>query len=178
MRWAGLAFAVFCSASCLEQAEGAAAVDAGVEVSGLDAGTPDDPCLWSGRNGYCYADMGYVSVDGRCQSVCAPRTTTGKVFRTRDECAATCSCKREKLIAPDSPSDPFVLGGVCDEVWAVVEEPLEDMGCRPGSRVAPASAWECPLQLERPLDLHGLATICAVSAIPQVREVVCLSGAH
>lgn len=162
--------------SCLQPGEVRDAVDASVPGEAPAADVPFDPCAWNGRGGYCYADMGYVFLGDGCGSVCAPSgSTNGTVFTTSEECNATCSCRAEKLVAPDSPTNPFVIGGACDALWAIADggEPLWP-GCRPATDFGTPADQACPLEISGRIDRHGLATICAVSAQSRVRQVLCV----
>ncbi len=175
MRWMGVV--VLLSSSCLRQEEAPEAIDASVMGVPEDAGAPFDPCVWNGRSGYCYAVTGFVFSGDGCMPVCAPKAgTSGTVFKTNYECQATCSCRREKFEATDSPSDPFVIGGGCDEVWAITDGGVdlsEWFSC-----VAPLESQRCRLDLAREFTLGDLGIICEVSALPQVRSVVCVVEAH
>lgn len=130
----------------------------------MEAAAAIDPCAWDGQRSYCYADMGFVFSGGHCVAVCIgpQRNAQRTVFAERDECVLACSCKREKFSAP------FSLGDRCDAAWAelVPGAPAPWDGC-------PQGAARCALGVTGPLDSHGLASLCAASAFPQVARVVC-----
>jgi hypothetical protein len=133
-------------------------------ASVVDAGPAFDPCAWDGGPGYCYGVTGWVSSGDGCSPVCAPGgNTNGKVFKTHEECALTCSCKPEKF------ATPLMIGSACDEAWMIISAAASVERCTPlpeGQR--------CLLDISAgPLDTRGLATLCEASASSVVRLVGC-----
>jgi hypothetical protein len=133
--------------------------------------TPKDVCIpWDGRNGYCFGVTEYVFIGGRCHGTCAAsRGPSGATFfETAEDCVLACACRPEKFSVSFSVGDSF------DECWAIADagDPAWE-----GCVVGPADQ-RCPLDIAGTLDSHGMATLCAASAYPMVRQIVCASAAR
>lgn len=161
-------------------------VDAGIAGSVASAPPlpePYDPCAWDGQGERLCAQETAVVFDGTaCRPVCGPepRHRRPGVFATLAACEATCPCNPEKFVLWPAPGSagPFAVGGYCGGVEAVTDGgvtlPWPAASCQEARFWAWPPDQTCSTGLGGQLTRRELANICRVSALPQVKQVVCV----
>lgn len=159
------------------------------EVWQRDAGNqpePYDPCVWDGSgDGLCFADTAVVFDGTECRVVCGARPAPGVpgVFASTAECRSTCPCNPEKFVMwPQGAAGPLAPGGHCDSVEAVTDGgaavPWPAEACTTGPLWGDRADQSCTTDVRG--DVHGyldrraMAAACRASALPQVRQLVCV----
>ena len=192
MRWLWVLAALGC-VSCLRpvtdvvDAGAGTSADASVPPDAGPAPEPYDPCVWDGLgDGLCFADTGVVFDGTECRHVCGAQPQPGRagVFANEAECQATCPCNPEKFVLWPSPgaAGPLALGGHCDQIEAVTDAgaavPWPAEACQRAALWAQSGDQTCSTGIvggvDGRLNRRALAEVCRVSALPQVRQVVCV----
>lgn len=164
-------------------------VDAGgtQQVAAADSGLEYDPCVWDGRgDGFCFADTAVVFDGTECRPVCGANPQLGLpgVFATEAQCHKTCPCNPEKfaLWPQDGAAGPLAIGGHCDEVDALTDGgaivPWPAQACFTHRLWGYQDDQSCLIDLHKEpngyLGRRALSEACRASALPQVRQVLCV----
>ncbi|MDP3158239.1 MAG: hypothetical protein Q8N23_36540 [Archangium sp.] len=132
-----------------------------------------DPCWWDGAGaGLCFAERGTVFDGTACRTVCMQSLVIrSAVFQNEADCARACPCELSKLTLSGPGAGPFEAAGRCDELVAFTDSPGVPLWAG-----APCSGDRCSLTVDgRSLDRRSLSAACRASALPQVREVTCIT---